>query len=105
MRGERHGSVCGGSAWVVLRGVGVGVMVGIEVGCRDGGVLCRVCCECIRAIVRVRCGAVGLGEVGVVVSPFEGDVCWWLGLRLSGVGLGCHGKVVGSTPGVVGGTA
>ncbi len=107
MRGERHGSGCGGAVWAVLPtgGVGVGTMVGIVVGCGPGGVLCPLCRKCIRAIVRVRCGAVGFVEVGVDVSPFEGGVCWGLGLRLSGVGLGCHGKVVGSTPGVVGGTA
>ena len=88
MRGERHGSVRGGSAWAVLTtvGVGVGTMVGIVMVGRTGGLFCRVCRECIRAIVRVRCGAVGLVEVGVVVSPFEGGVCWWVGLRLSGGG-------------------
>ena len=71
---------------VITGGVGVGTMVGIVAVCGAGGLLCRVCRECIRAIVRGRCGAVGLVDVGVVLSPFEGGVCWWVGLRLIGVG-------------------
>ena len=102
MHGERRGSVVGGSACAVLTTVvvGVGTMAGIVVVCGLGGVLFRVCRECMRAIVRVRCGAIGLVEVGVVMSPFEVGVCCWLGPRLSGLGLGCHGKVVGSKPGL-----
>ncbi len=61
---------------LITGGVGVGTLVGIVAGCRTGGLLCRVCRECIRAIVRVSCGTVGLVDVGVVVSPSEGGVCW-----------------------------
>ena len=55
---------------------GVGTMVGIVVGCRTGGLLCRVCRACVRAIVRVSCGAVRLVDKGVEVSPFDGSMCW-----------------------------